>query len=67
LAEIKGEGFTVVAREPTDAAGFSWSVLLRRDDPVDPTSVDEYVLYLWQKAHDTNGDYDGWGSTIVRE
>lgn len=67
LAEIKGEGFTVVAREPTDLEGFSWSVLLRRDDPVDLKSVDEYVLYLWQKAQDAGGDYDGWGSTIVRE
>lgn len=67
LAEIKDEGFTVIARERTDVEEFAWSVLLRRDDPVDPESVDEYVLYLWQKAHDTNGDYDGWGSTIVRE
>jgi uncharacterized protein (TIGR01619 family) len=67
LAEIKGEGFAVVAREPTEVEGFSWSVLLRRDDAVDPRSVDDYVLYLWQKAYDANGDYDGWGSTIVRE
>jgi uncharacterized protein (TIGR01619 family) len=67
LGEIKGSGFALVSREQTEIDGYSWAVLLRRDDPVDPKSVDEYVLYLWQKAQDANGDYDGWGSTIVRE
>lgn len=67
LNEIKENGFEVVSRERTDLDGYAWSVLLRRDDPVDAKSVDEYVLYLWQKAHDANGEYDGWGSTIVRE
>lgn len=67
LNEIKGKGFQVVSKERTDLEEYTWSVLLRRDDPVDPESVDNYVLYLWQKAHDANGDYDGWGSTIVRE
>lgn len=67
LNEIKGRGFQVVSKERTDLEEYTWSVLLRRDDPIDPESVDNYVLYLWQKAHDANGDYDGWGSTIVRE
>ena len=67
LNEIKGKGFEVVSRERTDLEEYTWSVLLRRDDPVDPKSVDDYVLYLWQKALDANGDYDGWGSTIVKE
>jgi regulator of RNase E activity RraB len=67
LSEIKGNGFEIVRREPVEVDGYKWSVLLRRDDPVDPESVDDYVLYLWQKAHEANGDYDGWGSTIVRE
>ncbi len=67
LNEIKGKGFQVVGKQQTELEGYSWSVLLRRNDPVDPQRVDEYVLYLWQKAHDANGEYDGWGSTIVRE
>lgn len=67
LNEIKGRGFQVVSKERTDLEEYTWSVLLRRDDPIEPESVDNYVLYLWQKAHDANGDYDGWGSTIVRE
>ncbi len=40
---------------------------LERNDPVDSQSVDDYVLYLWQKAQDAHGDYDGWGSSIVKE
>jgi len=67
LTEIKGKGFEVVARERTEVEGYTWSVLLRRDDPVDSKSVDEYVLYLWQEAHDANGEYNGWGSTMIRE
>lgn len=67
LSEIKGKGFEIVSQERTEVEEYKWSVLLRRDDPVDPTSVDDYVLYLWQKAHEANGDYDGWGSTIVRD
>ncbi len=67
LNEIKGNGFEIVRRERAEVDDYKWSVLLRRDDPVDPESVDDYVLYLWQKASESNGDYDGWGSTIVRE
>lgn len=67
LKEVEGKGFEIVSREPTELEGYRWLLLLRRDDPVDNRSVDEYVLFLWQKAQDTNGDYDGWGSTIVRE
>ncbi|MEQ1605363.1 MAG: DUF695 domain-containing protein [Pyrinomonadaceae bacterium] len=67
LNEIKGNGFEIVSRERAEVDDYKWSVLLRRDDPIDPESVDNYVLYLWQKAYEANGDYDGWGSTIVRE
>lgn len=67
LGEIKGNGFEIVNRERTEVDSYKWSVSLRRDDPVDPESVDDYVLYLWQKANDSNGDYDGWGSTVVLE
>jgi uncharacterized protein (TIGR01619 family) len=67
LGEIKGNGFDVVSRSRAEVDDYKWSVLLTRDDPVDPESVDDYVLYLWQKANEANGDYDGWGSTIVRE
>lgn len=67
LTSIAGQGFEVVAREPTSEGEYKFTVLLRRDDAVDLQSVDDYVLYLWQKANEVGGDYDGWGSTLVKE
>lgn len=67
LAKIEGEGFKVLSKEEVDEGEYKIILSLEREDPVDSQSVDHYVLYLWQKAQDAGGDYDGWGSTIVKE
>jgi uncharacterized protein (TIGR01619 family) len=67
LGAIKGKGFEVVNKAKTDVGEHHWTLLLRRDDLVDLKSVDEYTLFLWQKAQDAHGDYDGWESSIVKE
>ena len=66
LVEIKGKGFKVVKKEKVDEGEYQLLLMLEREDRVDSQSVDDYVLYLWQKAHDADGDYDGWGSSIVK-
>ena len=67
LASIKGEKFRFVSKENVSDGEYRLLLLIERDDAVDLKSVDEYVLSLWQKAKDANGDYDGWGSSIVKE
>jgi uncharacterized protein (TIGR01619 family) len=67
LAEIKGKNFKVLRKEPVDDGEYKIILLLERSDPVDSQSIDDYVLYLWQKARDSHGDYDGWESSIVKE
>jgi uncharacterized protein (TIGR01619 family) len=66
LSEIQGNGFEVRQKERVDVGEYKFSLLIEREDRVDLKSVDEYVLYLWQKARDANGDYDGWGG-ITRQ
>ncbi|MCU0240152.1 MAG: ribonuclease E inhibitor RraB [Pyrinomonadaceae bacterium] len=34
---------------------------------VDYESVNEYVMFLWQKAQEFNGNYDGWETFIVND
>ena len=67
LGSIKGIGFTVENISDTKIEGFSLGVILSRFDKLDPMSVDGYVLDLWQKAEDVNGDYDGWEAGIVKD
>ena len=66
LNSIQDMGYTVIGKEDVNEGDFKVQLLIERTDSVELKSVDKYVLDLWQKANDAGGEYDGWGSSIVK-
>ena len=68
LKKIQDDKFTIVNKEQDDSWGeFAYSLQIERIDYVDLNSVNDYVVYLWQLANETNGDYDGWETFIKKD
>lgn len=67
LESIKDDGFKVLEKDITNSGELPFSLQISRVDKIDYESVDEYVLYLWQKAQEFNGDYDGWETSVVKD
>ncbi len=67
IRSIDHMGFDILSQDYEEDHDEPFSLNISRTDHVDPDSVDQYVLELWQIAQDCNGRYDGWGALIVRE
>jgi len=67
LGAIRDRGFEVTGKDLTLLGESPFSLQLSRIDRVDYESVNEYVLYLWGKVQEFNGDYDGWETFIVKD
>ncbi len=67
LKSIEGNSFEIVNKDKTSFGESPFSLQLSRIDKVDYESVNEYVMYLCQKAQEFNGDYDGWETFIVKD
>lgn len=68
LDKIKDDGFTVVTNSfNKDYKEYPYTLQIKRVDKVDWSSIDEYVLCLWELANETNGDYDGWETQILKD
>lgn len=65
LTEVLAEGFVLVSSNKIDDK-FPYQLQIKRIDKVDENSVNEYVIYLWGKAIEYNGDYDGWETSIEK-
>lgn len=50
-----------------DSQDLPYSLMISREDRVDPSSIDDVVLQLMHLAKTYNGLYDGWGTGIVLE
>jgi uncharacterized protein (TIGR01619 family) len=67
LDKIKNDNFTVVNKSSDKSSGeYCYRLEIKRIDKVDLNSVDEYVIYLWRLANETNGEYDGWETSIEK-
>lgn len=67
INSIRDLKFDIVEKGETNSDELPLSLQLSRVDMVDYDSVNEYVLFLWQKAKEFNGDYDGWETFIVKD
>lgn len=68
IEKIKNDNFTIVDKGSNKSLGeFSYSLQIKRVDKVDQSSVDEYVIYLWEIADEIGGDYDGWETSIEKD
>lgn len=65
LKEVSKEGFVLVSSNKIDDK-FPYQLQIKRIDKVDEKSVNEYVIYLWEKSIEYNGDYDGWETSIEK-
>lgn len=66
LQRISADGFSIVVADyDKEALGETpYRLQIKRIDRVDQNSVDEYVIYLWNIANETNGEYDGWETSV---
>lgn len=67
IKSIQGLGFKIESKHRTSIGDSPFALQISRFDRVDHTSVDSYVLELWQKANDAKGEYDGWEAEVVRQ
>ena len=65
LKEVQKQGFLLVSSNKIDDK-FPYQLQVKRIDKVDENSVNEYAIYLWEKALEYNGDYDGWETSVEK-
>ena len=68
LELISNDGFSIVDKDyDKELDETPYRLQIKRVDKVDQNSVDEYVIYLLKLANETNGDYDGWETSIEKD
>ncbi len=67
IKSIEGLGFRIESKHGTTIGDSPFALQISRFDPVDHASVDSYVLDLWRKANEVNGEYDGWETEVMRK
>jgi uncharacterized protein (TIGR01619 family) len=66
LSTIAEKGFTVEDVSVDNEHALPYKAQISREDKVTLDATDEYILDLWQRAQDCNGNYDGWETFIVK-
>lgn len=67
LDSIADQGFSVEDLSEDEDYELPYKAQISREDKVTLEATDEYILDLWQKAQDFNGNYDGWETFIVKD
>jgi uncharacterized protein (TIGR01619 family) len=67
LDSIADQGFSVEDLSKDEDYELPYRAQISREDKVTLEATDEYILDLWQKAQDFNGNYDGWETFIVKD
>lgn len=67
LESITEEGFKVIDKSEISSDENPFALHLSRIDKVDYESVNEYTIFLWEKAQKFNGHYDGWETFVVKD
>jgi len=65
LKDVVLKGFKFVSKNKIEDK-FPYQLQIKRIDKVDEKSINEYSIYLWEKANEYNGDYDGWETSIEK-
>ena len=61
-------GFEEVSRpDRTDDTGFPFALGLLRVDSVDAETIDRVTFELFELAQEHQGEYEGWGSSVVKK
>jgi uncharacterized protein (TIGR01619 family) len=67
IAAAQALNFEAVSRPDREPEfEFPFAVGLLRVDSVDPETVDKFTFELWELAGQHNGEYEGWGSGVVK-
>ena len=60
-------GFETVSRPERDGASeFPYAIGMQRVDVVDPETIDRITFELFDLAKQFDGEYEGWGSKVVK-
>ena len=67
IASASGLGYEAVSRPDREAESeYPFSVGLLRVDAVDPETIDNITYELFELAKQHDGEYEGWGSKVVK-
>lgn len=68
LTKIEHLNFIILSKDERTFFGkYPYKLHISRVDCVDQNSVDNYALELWQLAQESNGEYDGWETSVEKE
>ena len=69
IADAVAAGYEVVSQKRRDESDteFPFSVGLQRDSAVDWETIEDITFELFDLARQHQGEYDGWGSEVVRD
>lgn len=69
IAEVVAKGYEVVGQRFNNEPGaeLPYTVNLQRVSPIDWDTIDEFTFELFDLAAEHEGEYDGWGSPVVKE
>lgn len=56
-----------IGSDDDEEGGYEYSALLSHEINLIGDSIDNITLFLYQKAKEYEGDYDGWGSLVVAD
>lgn len=61
----QSQGFKTLRKDKSqDTDGYKFVIRVSRVDKVGYNEIDDYILQLWEKAKELNGDYDGWETSV---
>jgi regulator of RNase E activity RraB len=63
--KLASSGFRI--DDPRENDNGSWSLEFHRDDPCDGDNPDRFVFEILDLVEPFEGEYDGWGSMVVRD
>ncbi len=68
VATAKSHGFKILSEEQSDSADddLPFSVSLQREHAVDWETIDKVTFELFDLAREHEGEYEGWGSPVVK-
>lgn len=64
--KIKDDGYNIVNTNDQSQGESPYCLEISRVDKVDHQSVDGYIIPLWKLATESNGDYDGWETSVEK-
>jgi len=67
MRSIVAKGFVPEIQATSDYEEFPFTLKVSRQDCTSEENIEEVVLFLWELAQESEGEYDGWETLVMRE